>query len=57
MQTCTTEYANGRSAVNSFKTPGLSNETKLEFYGLYKQATVGPCNTSKPGLFDLKGKN
>ncbi|VBB17698.1 Acyl-CoA-binding protein [Yasminevirus sp. GU-2018] len=25
-----------------------SNETKLKFYGLYKQATEGPCNTSRP---------
>lgn len=28
----------------------------LEIYALYKQATVGDCNTPKPGLFDLKGK-
>lgn len=26
----------------------VSNETKLKFYALYKQATVGPCNTSQP---------
>uniref|UniRef100_D3TR37 Acyl-CoA-binding protein n=1 Tax=Glossina morsitans morsitans TaxID=37546 RepID=D3TR37_GLOMM len=28
----------------------------LEFYGLYKQATAGDCNISKPGALDLKGK-
>uniref|UniRef100_A0A1A9W3G2 ACB domain-containing protein n=1 Tax=Glossina brevipalpis TaxID=37001 RepID=A0A1A9W3G2_9MUSC len=28
----------------------------LEFYGLYKQATVGDCNIAKPGTLDLKGK-
>ena len=28
----------------------------LEFYGLYKQATVGDCNIEKPGALDLKGK-
>lgn len=28
----------------------------LELYGLYKQATVGKCNTPKPGLFNLQGK-
>lgn len=25
-------------------------------YSFYKQATVGTCNTSKPGLFDFEGK-
>ena len=28
----------------------------LDFYGLYKQATVGKCNTPKPGIFNLQGK-
>ncbi|XP_037908495.1 acyl-CoA-binding protein homolog [Hermetia illucens] len=28
----------------------------LELYGLYKQATIGDNNTSKPGMTDLKGK-
>ncbi|XP_045722396.1 enoyl-CoA delta isomerase 2 isoform X1 [Mirounga angustirostris] len=43
------------SAVNQVKLlkkdPG--NEVKLKLYALYKQATEGPCNTPKPGLFDL----
>lgn len=34
----------------------LSNEELLELYSLYKQATVGDCNTSRPGMLDLKGK-
>jgi len=33
------------------KMPGLPAEDKLVFYGLYKQATVGPCNTPKPSCF------
>ncbi|XP_021960098.1 acyl-CoA-binding domain-containing protein 4 [Folsomia candida] len=33
-----------------------SNGEKLRFYSLYKQATVGPCDTSRPGFFDLTGK-
>ncbi|PWN52336.1 acyl-CoA-binding protein [Violaceomyces palustris] len=33
-----------------------SQDDKLKFYGLYKQATVGDVNTSRPGLFDLAGK-
>ncbi|KAH8398758.1 hypothetical protein KR222_002712, partial [Zaprionus bogoriensis] len=28
----------------------------LELYALFKQATVGDNETSKPGLLDLKGK-
>jgi acyl-CoA-binding protein len=30
-----------------------SNEQKLEFYALFKQATVGPNNTKPPGRLDL----
>lgn len=33
-----------------------SNDVKLKLYALYKQATVGKCNTSKPGVFDLVNK-
>jgi len=28
----------------------------LSVYSLYKQGTVGDCNTSRPGMLDLKGK-
>lgn len=28
----------------------------LELYGLYKQATVGKCNTSKPGMFSMQAR-
>ncbi|KAL9271169.1 Acyl-CoA-binding domain-containing protein [Drosera capensis] len=33
-----------------------SDENKLILYGLYKQATVGDVNTSRPGIFDQKGR-
>jgi acyl-CoA-binding protein len=33
----------------------LSNENKLAFYGLYKQAVIGPCKTSAP-WFDPVGQ-
>ena len=33
-----------------------TNEELLEMYGLYKQATVGDCNTDRPGMFDPKGR-
>ncbi|KAJ4779080.1 Acyl-CoA-binding protein [Rhynchospora pubera] len=31
-----------------------SNEDLLILYGLYKQATVGPVNTDRPGIFSMK---
>ncbi|CAJ1986587.1 acyl-CoA binding protein [Leishmania donovani] len=33
-----------------------SDEVKLKFYGLFKQATVGDVNTDRPGIFDYAGK-
>ncbi|XP_078394050.1 acyl-CoA-binding domain-containing protein 5A isoform X2 [Cetorhinus maximus] len=33
-----------------------SNELMLKFYSYYKQATLGPCNTSRPGFWDPIGK-
>ncbi|GAB0100887.1 acyl-CoA-binding protein [Sergentomyia squamirostris] len=33
-----------------------SNEDLLELYALFKQASVGDCNTAKPGMLDFKGK-
>jgi diazepam-binding inhibitor (GABA receptor modulating acyl-CoA-binding protein) len=29
----------------------ISTEDQLKFYAFFKQATVGPCNTPKPGFF------
>lgn len=34
----------------------LDSNTLLEFYGLYKQSTVGKCNISKPGIFNMQGR-
>ncbi|XP_059662011.1 acyl-CoA-binding protein-like [Cornus florida] len=31
-----------------------SNENKLSLYALYKQATVGPVNTDRPGFFNMR---
>ncbi|XP_051130102.1 acyl-CoA-binding domain-containing protein 1 [Andrographis paniculata] len=33
-----------------------TNENKLILYGLYKQATVGDCNTSRPGIFNMRDR-
>lgn len=34
----------------------LDQQRLLEFYALYKQATVGACNTPKPGIFSLQAR-
>ncbi|KAJ8010848.1 hypothetical protein DPEC_G00079390 [Dallia pectoralis] len=33
-----------------------SNDMMLKFYSYYKQATLGPCNTTRPGFWDPVGK-
>lgn len=33
-----------------------SDEEKLKVYSLFKQATVGDCNTARPGMLDFTGK-
>eukprot|EP00211_Chloroparvula_japonica_P010469 CAMPEP_0119131306 /NCGR_PEP_ID=MMETSP1310-20130426/9990_1 /TAXON_ID=464262 /ORGANISM="Genus nov. species nov., Strain RCC2339" /LENGTH=85 /DNA_ID=CAMNT_0007121871 /DNA_START=23 /DNA_END=280 /DNA_ORIENTATION=+ len=33
-----------------------SDADMLVLYGLFKQANVGDCNTSKPGFLDMKGR-
>ncbi|OQR99821.1 enoyl-CoA hydratase/isomerase family, partial [Thraustotheca clavata] len=32
------------------------NQTKLQMYALFKQATEGKCNSPKPGMLDFVGK-
>uniref|UniRef100_A0A667I1K2 Enoyl-CoA delta isomerase 2 n=1 Tax=Lynx canadensis TaxID=61383 RepID=A0A667I1K2_LYNCA len=48
------DFESALSQVKRLKDPG--NEVKLKLYALYKQATEGPCNTPKPGVFDLINK-
>ncbi|XP_065880019.1 acyl-CoA-binding protein [Euphorbia lathyris] len=33
-----------------------TNENKLILYGLFKQATVGPVNTARPGMFNMRDR-
>ena len=33
-----------------------SNDTLLDLYALYKQATVGDATGEKPGMFDMVGR-
>lgn len=35
---------------------GLGNDTLLELYALYKQATTGDVGGDRPGMMDLKGR-
>ena len=34
----------------------LPSERQLEIEALAKQATIGDCNTERPGILDFKGK-
>jgi acyl-CoA-binding protein len=34
----------------------LSDEVRLQVYGLYKQVSVGDCNTPKPAMFEFVNK-
>lgn len=49
-----TYYPNLHSSGDSGR--DLTNDDKLVFYGLYKQATIGKCNTQRPGMLDFVGK-
>lgn len=33
-----------------------SDQELLELYALFKQGSIGDCNTPRPGLLDFKGK-
>lgn len=49
------DFENAMNQVKLWKQdPG--NEVKLKLYALYKQATEGPCNMPKPGVFDFVNK-
>lgn len=34
----------------------LTKDQQLALYGLYKQATCGPCTTFRPSFFDVKAR-
>ncbi|KAF5842688.1 ankyrin repeat-containing domain protein [Dunaliella salina] len=38
-------------------TASLHQDGLLHLYGLYKQATEGPCSTTKPAFWDLRAKS
>lgn len=49
------DFASAQQQVKTL-TRRPSNETLLELYGLYKQASEGDCAGKRPGLLDLKGR-
>ncbi|KAH8241412.1 hypothetical protein KR026_000317, partial [Drosophila bipectinata] len=49
------EFNKAAEDVKNLNTTPSDNDL-LELYSLYKQATVGDCNTDKPGFLDFKGK-
>lgn len=44
------------AAAKLSKLHGLSNDQKLQFYGLYKQATIGDVNTPEPWSINMVAK-
>lgn len=40
-----------KNVLNLSESP--KNEIKLKLYGLYKQATIGNCNTKQPSVFEF----
>ncbi|MGJ7548553.1 acyl-CoA-binding protein [Pseudomonas alloputida] len=51
----TQEFNKAAEEVKQLQTKPTDAEM-LELYGLYKQATVGDINTTRPGMFDVQGK-
>ena len=47
------QFEEAAEAVKNLKSRP-NDETLLELYGLYKQATVGDNTTPRPGMFDFK---
>eukprot|EP01112_Ceratiomyxa_fruticulosa_P007510 TRINITY_DN1953_c0_g2_i1.p1 TRINITY_DN1953_c0_g2~~TRINITY_DN1953_c0_g2_i1.p1 ORF type:complete len:241 (+),score=53.20 TRINITY_DN1953_c0_g2_i1:250-972(+) len=50
------QYDEAVNFLNNTKI-AVSTQQQLEFYSYFKQITIGPCNTPKPGLFDFIGKS
>ena len=48
------EFHNATVRAKSFRATPPDN-TLLDFYGLYKQATIGDNNTMQPMFWDVKG--
>lgn len=49
------DFASAQQRVKTLTTRP-SNDTLLELYGLFKQATEGDVQGKRPGMLDLKGR-
>ena len=48
------QFADGQARIKPVT--GLGNDTMLELYALYKQATAGDVTGPRPGIMDLRGR-
>lgn len=44
------------AAASALNLPAATNEDMLTLYALFKQSKVGDCDTSRPGMFDMKAR-
>lgn len=49
------DFTSAQERVKTLKSKP-SNDTLLELYSLYKQATAGDVEGKRPGMLDLKGR-
>lgn len=49
------DFTKAQERIKTLKTQP-SNDTLLELYSLYKQATAGDVEGKRPGMLDLKGR-
>jgi acyl-CoA-binding protein len=49
------DFSSAQSRVTQLAQPPATDEL-LELYALYKQATVGDVQRSRPGMLDFKGR-
>ena len=54
-QRINTTFLDAVANVRNNKRLKVSNEKKLQMYGFFKQANVGPNKSSRPGIFDPVG--
>jgi acyl-CoA-binding protein len=55
MSALATQFEEAQKRVKTLRA-SPSNDTLLELYALYKQATAGDVSGSRPGMMDFKGR-
>jgi acyl-CoA-binding protein len=54
MSDLATRFADAQARIKPIT--GLGNDTMLELYALYKQASAGDVSGDRPGMMDLRGR-